>query len=174
MTSVSTGAGSARRALRYALEIIGVLLLAVLALVVVVAVAARYLGMGFAWYDEVASILLAWLTYFGAALAALRGAHLGFDNLVMAFPRPVRRVLVIVAELVTIGFFAALSWGGWRLLDALAGETLVSLPWVPVSATQAVIPIAGILFIVAELAALPDALRRADAGAGHLDEPSQL
>ena len=58
-----------------------------LALLVVVGVISRKAGASLVWYDEVAAILLAWLTYYGAALAALHRAHLGFPNLVRLAPR---------------------------------------------------------------------------------------
>ena len=50
------------------------------------------------------------------------------------------------------GFFALLAWTGWVVLDVLEGDTLVSLPWVPVQLTQSVIPIGAVLFILAQAA----------------------
>ncbi|MCK6451110.1 MAG: TRAP transporter small permease subunit [Alphaproteobacteria bacterium] len=148
------------KALRLSLEAISLLLLTALLLIVVVAVGARYTGHMFLWYDEVASILLAWLTYFGAALAALKRGHLGFDNAMRALPPAARRAAFVLAEAVTIGFFIALGWGGWALLDVLAGETLVSLPSVPSSVVQAAIPIGATLFVLAELLSMQEAWRR--------------
>ena len=34
-------------------------------------------GQSLTWYDEVASHLLAWLTFYGAALASVKRAHIG-------------------------------------------------------------------------------------------------
>ena len=64
-----------------------IFLLAGLAVVILVGVACRKLGISLVWYDEVASIMLAWLTYYGAALAALKRAHIGFP----AWSTPCRR-----------------------------------------------------------------------------------
>ena len=61
-----------------ALEGVSLGLLVTLAVIVVLAVIYRTLGSSLIWYDEIASVLLAWLTYFGSALAALKRAHLGF------------------------------------------------------------------------------------------------
>ena len=148
------------KTLRLGLEAISLLLLTALLLVVVAAVGARYTGHVFIWYDELASILLAWLTYFGAALAALKRGHLGFDNAMRALPPTLRRAGFVLAEAVTIGFFLALGWGGWALLDVLVGETLVSLPSVPSSAVQSAIPIGAALFVLAEALSMPEAWRR--------------
>ncbi len=63
-----------------------ILQLAGLAVVVLLGVACRKLEIALVWYDEGASIMLAWLTYYGAALAALKRAHIGFPGMVNAMP----------------------------------------------------------------------------------------
>jgi len=152
------------------------LLLVTLTVVVVVAVVYRWAGHSLVWYDEVASVLLAWLTYYGAALAALKRAHIGFTGLVDGLaPRP-RVAAVLFGEACVIGFFALLAWTGWQVLQVLQGLHLVSLPWVPVQLTQSVIPIGAALFIVAQLLSLPEVLRRAREGApspGHAPGPAE-
>jgi TRAP-type C4-dicarboxylate transport system permease small subunit len=141
------------------------LLLVTLTVIVVVAVVYRRAGHSLVWYDEVASVLLAWLTYYGAALAALKRAHIGFSGLVDSLAPRLRVVAVLFGEACVIGFFALLAWTGWQLLQVLQGIHLVSLPWVPVQLTQSVIPIGAALFIVAQLLSLPEVLRRAREGA---------
>jgi len=132
-----------------------------LALVVVVGVAFRKLGASLVWYDEVASILLAWLTYYGAALGALHRAHIRMPTLVDRAPRWARIAMVAVGEASVIGFFVVLTWAGVRVLSVLGGTTLVSLPWVPASVAQSVIPIGAILFLAAELITLSSVVRQA-------------
>ncbi len=131
-------------------------LMIILTVVVVVGVIYRKLGNSLSWYDEVASILLVWITYYGAALAALKRSHIGFDDVLRALPLALRKLAVVVAEVLVIAFFAMLAWAGFRVLQVLAGDTLVSLTWVPVRLTQSVIPIGSLLFIVAEILSLPD------------------
>lgn len=161
-----TGA-AARNGLRKFLEAVVLTLMASLAIVVVVGVVFRKAGAALVWYDEVASILLAWLTYYGAALAALHRAHIGMPTLVERLRGRVRTVVVLAAEACVITFFAVLAWSGLRVLSVLGGMTLVSLPWVPAWIAQSVIPIGAVLFIGAQLMSLPDALR-----APALDHPS--
>ena len=72
------------RLLALVLEIVAGALLVALTVLVSVAATLRYLGTGISFYDEVAPILLAWVTFFGAALVALNRGHLGFDNVVRA------------------------------------------------------------------------------------------
>jgi TRAP-type C4-dicarboxylate transport system permease small subunit len=132
-----------------------IVLMVSLTAVVISAVIWRKMGASFSWYDEVASVLLAWVTYYGAALAALRRGHIGFDGFLLAIPLPWRMVAVTVAELFVIGFFVILAWTGVQVLRVLEGDNLVSLTWVPVALTQSVIPVGAALFILAELLSLP-------------------
>ncbi len=67
------------------LELIVVVLVVALTTLVVCGAAFRYVGHSLTWYDEVASIGLVWLTYYGSALAALKGSHIGVPGLVNLF-----------------------------------------------------------------------------------------
>jgi TRAP-type C4-dicarboxylate transport system permease small subunit len=165
--SVGRAAERARRGLERLLEGVAVLLLTVLALVVLAGIAARTVGRPFVWYDEVASILLAWLTYYGAALAALKRAHIGFPELVRMAPAAARRVALVVAETVVFAFLALLAWVGWRLFEVAEGDRLVSLPWVPLRVAQSIVPIGALLFLASEALCLP-ALWRGGVPAPHV------
>jgi len=146
------------------MELITILLMASLALVVLVAVAYRLAGHSIAWYDEVAAIQLAWLTYYGGALAALKRAHIGVPGLVNAMSPRFRVPFVLLAELIVIGFFALVAWLGYVVLLVLEGDTLISLPEVPTAFTQSVIPIGAVLFICAHVLNLPELLEEARKG----------
>jgi len=156
----------ARRRLGAFLEGVVLVIMGALATVVVVGVVFRKAGMSLVWYDEVASILLAWLTYYGAALAALRRAHIGVPTLVDRLPRAARVGAILAAEACVLAFFVALAWAGVRVLSVLTGTTLVSLPWIPMSVAQSVIPIGAVLFVVAEILGLPATLAGPEGPAG--------
>ncbi len=143
------------------LEAIVFVLMIALAAVVTIAVIYRKLGASLVWYDEIASVLLAWITYYGAALAALKGAHIGVSALVDVMPPKLRLAVTLFSEICVIGFFTLLAWVGYSVLEVLATDTLVSLPEVSVMYTQSVIPIGATLFVIAELLRLPQALRDA-------------
>jgi len=143
------------------LESITILLLLSLAVVVVLGVVFRWAGEALSWYDEVASVQLAWLTYYGAALAALKRAHIGVPGVVAAVDPAWRVPIVIIAEATIIGFFLVLAWYGYVVLLVLEGDTLISLPEVSTQFTQSVIPIGAVLFVIAELLNLPQIWREA-------------
>jgi TRAP-type C4-dicarboxylate transport system permease small subunit len=150
-----------RRRYERLLEWIVIVLMSALAVEVTVGVAFRYVGYSLVWYDEVASIGLAWVTYYGAALAALKRSHIGVPEL-MALLKPFLRLpLAMVAEASVFAFFILLAWVGYSVLEVLASDTLVSLPGVSVAYAQSVIPVGAVLFIVAEALVLPEVLREA-------------
>jgi len=144
-----------RRRFEQLLEWIAGALLLVLAVEVMAGIVFRFAGHPLAWYDEVASVLLAWITYYGAALAALKKSHIGFPGLVNAMPRAGRFVALVIREVAVIGLFAILAVEGVAILRTLAGDMLVTVD-IPVALTQSVIPIGGVLFVIAELLNLPD------------------
>lgn len=144
------------RKLETVLEWVVIVLMVALTIVVIVAVLFRLAGNSLSWYDEVAAIQLSWITYYGAALAALKRRHIGFDTVLLAIPMPLRMVVLAVAEIIVLGFFVLMAWAGLKVLDVLEGEVLVSLTWVPIQFTQSVIPIGAVLFIVCELLSIPD------------------
>lgn len=162
-----------RNGLERLLEIVCNVLMVGLAVLVVLAVIYRTAGSSLTWYDEVAAVMLAWLTYYGAALAALRRAHLGFPGLYAASPPALRLPMLIVGEFLFIGFFVILAWYGWQVIVLLYGDTLTSLPWVSVSFTQSIIPIGCALITLCQLATLPGRFREAKFGLPLHDEEHQ-
>lgn len=155
------------------LESIVILLMAVLAIEVTVGVIFRSAGYSLVWYDEVASILLAWLTFYGSALAAVKRAHIGCPEVMAMLPPRVKFALRIVAEALVIAFFALIAWVGYSILDVLATDSLVSLPGIPVNYVQSVLPISAVLIIIAELTTLPAVLAEARS-AGRTHTPATL
>lgn len=150
------------------LELVVVINVVALALVVSVGFLSRVLGSPFSWYGEVASVGLAWLTYYGAALAAAKGAHIACPSVINAFPPAVRLPIALIAEVFTIGFFVLLGYTGYQVVLILQGENLVSLPDVSLQLTQSAIPIGAALFVVSELLRLPEVIASAR-GDGFID-----
>jgi TRAP-type transport system small permease protein len=137
--------------------VVGALMVA-LFVEVTLGVVFRAAGQALIWYDELASVLLAWLTFYGAALASVRRAHIGCPELVEALPWRARRLLSIIAQIVVIAFFVLLGSVGASILPILATDSMVSLSWVPMSVVQSVIPISAALIVVAEVTHLIDLL----------------
>lgn len=154
------------------MEYIVIVLMVTLSILVLVAVVYRKSGASLSWYDEVASVLLAWLTYYASALAALSRGHIGFNGLLNAMTPSLRVPVLLLGEVLVIGFFILLAWVGVEVLVILEGDSLTSLTWVPTRLTQSVIPIGAVLFVIGQLLSFPDMWKQAmsDKGiAGHDD-----
>ena len=153
------------------LEAIVIALMVILAAEVTLGVVFRSLGRSLTWYDEVASVLLAWLTFYGSALASVKRAHIGCPEVVDAMPWPARRIFNIVTELLVIAFFLLLGGVGVWITPVLATDALVSLPWIPMSVVQSVIPISATLIVVAEFTYLVDFLAGKEPPPASVDIP---
>ena len=160
------------RALDVALQAVTILLIVALACVVLLGVAFRYTGNSLIWYDEVASVLLAWITFTGASLGVLRNAHLGFSGLLFGAPPKVRAVLFWIVEAL---FFAALAvtlWAGWTILEIFGRETMTTLRFVPRWFVQGILPVAAALMLIARALTLPQ--RLSDVRRGYDPETAEI
>lgn len=133
-------------------------LMVVLFVEVTLGVIFRTIGQPLVWYDEVASILLAWLTFYGSALASFNRAHIGCPEIVAMCPPRFRRVLGVISQLIVIVFFAMLGWYGMEIMPILATDFMSSLPDVSMAVAQSVIPISAVLILIGESLALYDLL----------------
>ena len=152
------------------LEVFTAVLMVTLTLVVLYAVVMRYTARTPSWYDEVAAIMLVWLTYYAGALAALKRGHIGVDGVLRAMPVAIRMPVAYLAEACVIVFFVILGWAGLVVLDIMQGMNLITLRWVPITFTQSVIPIGAALFIIATFLSMPAHLKKIRSGISQEEE----
>ena len=132
------------------LQYVMFIMMIAMAITVVLGVIFRWSGQALVWYDEVASVQLAWLTYYGSAYAALKGAHIGVPSILKSFPVPMRKVFFVVSKIVIYSFFSLMTYYGLIVMKLIHGETLTTLEWVPQSLVQSVIPVGSFLFMLSE------------------------
>jgi len=126
-----------------------VCLLAGLVSIVCLGVFFRYvLNSSLTWYDEFASYMLVWLTFYGTVVADYQRRHIGFDVLVNKLAPLARMVVDVAAEVAVLGFQFVLFYYGWVLTQRMGDETAISLPWVKVSWISSVLPVSGGLLLV--------------------------
>ena len=134
-------------------------LLAAMVVLVCWAVFTRYvLNSSLVWYDEFASYLLVWLTFFGAVVADYHRRHINFDLLVNKLAPTARRVVDVVGELAVLGFQFVLLYYGWILTERMGDETAISLPWVKIAWVSAVLPVTGGMLLLLSVARLVESL----------------
>jgi TRAP-type C4-dicarboxylate transport system permease small subunit len=119
------------------------------------AVFTRYvLNSSLVWYDEFASYLLVWLTFYGAVVTDYQRRHINFDLLVNKLAPTPRRVVDVIGEICVLGFQFVLCYYGWVLTERMGDETAISLPWVQIAWVNSVLPITGALLLVISFARL--------------------
>jgi TRAP-type C4-dicarboxylate transport system permease small subunit len=134
------------------IEAWAMLLLVLMVLLVSVGVFYRYvLNASLSWYDEFASFLLVWLTFYGAVVASYRRRHIGFEIVVDQFGPSTRKIADLIAESFVLGFQAVLFYHGLLLVQKMGDETTVSLVWVKMRWVYSVLPITGGLMLVISL-----------------------
>lgn len=159
--------------LEKALIAISMTILLALSAIIIVSVFSRFSGASLYWYDEVSAILLAWLTFYGSALCALKRSHMGFAGLVSSMPLKMRKIFFLFSEVIVLGFFAVMAWASYYLLAIFGEETLTSLDFITLSFAQSALPIGAVLFIVAQMCSLPKAWQLVSQGSSHESEEIQ-
>ena len=88
----------------------------------------RYaLNNSLAWTEEIAANLLVVIVFVGAAMCVRLGRHIAVDLLYRFLSRPVGRMLQVIVDLISIVFFAYMSWLLWRYVGIVGSERMVTV-----------------------------------------------
>ncbi|MDN3716684.1 TRAP transporter small permease [Vibrio breoganii] len=155
--SFRSGINAISNVLEKVLIVVSATILLSLSAIIITAVFSRFSGASLYWYDEVSAILLAWLSFYGSALCALKRSHMGFGGFIASLPLTSRKALFLLSELIVISFFVTIAWASYYILQIFGDETLTSLEFVPLSFAQSALPIGAVLFVVAQLCSFPKA-----------------
>jgi len=123
------------------------LVLAAMAAVCALQIVCRYvLNTPLRWPEEVARLLLVWLTYLGAVSVTESGLHVAVGVVHDRLPPRGRWAADLAGELVALAFFAGLTVGGLVLMVAMRGILLPALQ-VPLNVLGAAVPLSGALHV---------------------------
>ncbi|MDE5415168.1 TRAP transporter small permease [Alkalihalobacterium chitinilyticum] len=100
-----------------------------------------------AWTEELSRYSLVWVTFLGAAHAMGTKSHIGMSALVDKSPLLLRRFLIVVAALVSLGFFFIMIQQGFNLVGRSMTQ-LSAVLRIPMGYVYLVIPISGILLAI--------------------------
>jgi TRAP-type C4-dicarboxylate transport system permease small subunit len=108
-------------------------------------------------YDEIVEWLVVWLTMLGAVALWREGALYRVASLEAALPRPARRALALMQQVIMLGFALVLVWYGWIfLVDSMEIAPFLGIDkgwW------YAAIPIAGVPMAIYSVAGIWRILR---------------
>ncbi|MEJ5990615.1 TRAP transporter small permease [Ramlibacter sp. PS3R-8] len=123
--------------------------LLVMCTIIPIGVVARYVfGHGAQWPEPIAILMMVVFTFFGAAAAYRAGAHIAVQMLTDRLPRSLQRScawFVHAAMLLVSGF--VVIWGA-KLVQAMMGQTISELPWLPVGVTYLALPLGSLLTVI--------------------------
>jgi len=137
--------------------------LAAMAVVCALQVVCRYvLNAPLRWPEEVARLLLVWLTYLGAVSATESGMHVAIGVVHDRFSPRARWVADLAGDLIALLFSTALTAGGLAFLASMRGILLPALQ-IPLNVLCAAVPLTGALHVYLHGVA---AIRRLRAGSG--------
>ncbi len=121
----------------------------IMSVIIPIGVFARYvLGFGAQWPEPIAILLMVIFTFVGASAAYRAGAHIAVAMLTDRMPAPVQRLCrQMVHLLMLVVCLFMIVYGGKLCLETM-GQTITSLPWLPVGLTYSPVPIGGVLTLV--------------------------
>lgn len=154
MIPLKSASSLANRAVESLLALLGISM----ALIVIIQVICRYgLNHSLFWSEELARILLIWLTFLGASAAYYRRVHPGIDILTSRLSERAGQVCKITAYLLSLPFFAVMVYYGtaFSYFTRLQISAALGIPkWI----IYAAVPVSGVLlslhclmFLLAEL-----------------------
>jgi TRAP-type C4-dicarboxylate transport system permease small subunit len=140
---------------RAASAVSGIFLGAVVILVLIGVVARYVVSMSLPWAEEVARMMLVWLTFGGAAAATFRMTHIRVDTIYGRFPEGrVRVILEITAIVLTIVALVVLIWASRGLLFGPSAGAINPGSGIEARWTRIALPIASVVmiaFLIAQL-----------------------
>jgi len=137
------------------------LLLAAMTLLTFSQVVMRYVfNSGFTWAVELTSILFAWMIFIGISYGVRVGAHIGVDAVVKLLPPKMRRIISIIAVLLSLLYAGMVIYGSmfYVLKMKSAGIELEDLP-IPMWTVRAILPIGFVLLVLRFLPVLVNLIR---------------
>ena len=110
------------------IDVPGLIAFWVLGIIVFLQFFTRYvLNDSLAWTEEAARYLLVLVCFLGSVSALRRGSHIMLEFFIRTVSRAWGKAMAVIAELVTFGFLATLTWLGFELIQKTR-QKMVTLP----------------------------------------------
>ncbi|MEM1387074.1 MAG: TRAP transporter small permease [Pseudomonadota bacterium] len=108
------------------------------------------------WVEQVALLLVVWITFLGAAVGVRRGTHLSVDFIRDAAPPMMRKSALLFCSLALLFFGAMLAWQGYVMYERTARRMI---PLLDISEGWRAVPvvIGGVMIF---LFSIDDLIRR--------------
>ncbi|MDD2573621.1 MAG: TRAP transporter small permease [Bacillota bacterium] len=109
--------------LNRAVEIIASGMLTVMVIVIFLQVVFRsMIKSAIPWSEELARYIMVWISFLGAGIAVRRKGHIGVEALVRALPKVSKRWTLLLANILSMVFYAAITVLGFGILQVVKGQ----------------------------------------------------
>lgn len=145
MTVKATSASALAARIETVLNSLLGLILAVIAVSLIYQVFGRYvLGRAPGWSEEVARMMIVWLTMLGAGACLRGGTHIAVTFLVNALPPGLRTAVLWLRDFAILMAVGVLGWAGARYAELNAAQDSPALE-IPMSIAYSSLPIGAAL-----------------------------
>lgn len=129
-------------------EVLAIILLVGMLILVGLQVVSRYIfNKPITWTEEMARLLLVWITFVGAYIALKRNQHVYFFYLLNKLPEGLKRAVSITIDIIVCVFFIGTIWAGFRLVNQTHSVRSVTLEFVRWSYVYAAVPIGFLMML---------------------------
>ena len=116
---------------------------------------AKYIaGINSPWTEEVAMIFMVWFGLTGAAIGIRRASHIGVEFVVALFPDRVGRAILVLVDLIILGFSYFLLVEGARFAKEMINVELTATEWSRGYVVYSAAPVTAILMLIYGLEAM--------------------
>lgn len=138
----------ASRILFKVLEWFAMVCMVVLALVVFLDVILRYVfNQGFSWTQEMATLMLAWISLVGMAIGVLEKLHINIEMFTAKLPAKALSALESLNHIIIAAFGGAMVYFGIIIMDMTKKSTMPATK-LPSSVLYIILPLSGLLILV--------------------------
>lgn len=136
------------RLLFKALEWFAMICMVVLTVIVFLDVVLRYIfNQGFAWTQEMATLMLAWFSFIGMAIGVLEKIHINIEMFTAKLPAKAISVLDSVDHILIAAFGGAMVYYGVKIMDVTKSSTMPATK-LPSAVLYIILPLSGLLVLI--------------------------
>lgn len=111
----------------HAEDIISVTLMSVATITIVIQVIMRYLfKSSLSWSEELARYVFVWMTFISISYGIKKRKHVKIEAALSLFPKKIRPVIVIIGDVISLGWCVFVVFTGWSLLGKVIKSGQIS------------------------------------------------
>ncbi|MDO4614676.1 MAG: TRAP transporter small permease [Lachnospiraceae bacterium] len=130
------------------LEWFAMICMVILTIVVFVDVVLRYIfNQGFAWSQEVATLMLVWFSLIGMAIGVLERIHISIEMFTVKLPAKAISIIESIDHLLIAAFGGGMIYYGITIMNLTKKSTLPATK-LPSSVLYVILPVSGLLVLL--------------------------